>query len=228
MQPGTLLRETCSVTQEVDTCVECSAKLIVNVPEVFYHAQKAVLHPTAPLYDSRDHVRLVMFTCFGSALTYGILQVLKKECIAALRRIFKLCDLNKDGVLDNAELNEFQVSVVVTARVIAQLTAQQRKCFDTPLQAQELEGIKEMALAHTAGGVRDGGLTEEGFLYLLTSFIQRGRQETTWTALRKFGYGEDLKLTEDFLYPKCVFFFFHRICTQSVSDSTYLTIVPLS
>jgi hypothetical protein len=37
--------------------VECSAKLPVNVSEVFYFAQKAVLHPTAPLYDSRDHVR---------------------------------------------------------------------------------------------------------------------------------------------------------------------------
>lgn len=80
----------------------------------------------------------------------------------------------------------------------------QRKCFDTPLQAQELEGIKEIVLAHNPDGVRSGGLTEEGFLYLLTSFIQRGRQETTWTVLRKFGYGEDLKLTEDFLYPKCV------------------------
>jgi Ras family protein T1 len=43
--------------QEVEACVECSAKLPVNVSEVFYFAQKAVLHPTAPLYDSRDHVR---------------------------------------------------------------------------------------------------------------------------------------------------------------------------
>lgn len=42
--------------QEVETCVECSAKLPLNVSEVFYFAQKAVLHPTAPLYDSRDHV----------------------------------------------------------------------------------------------------------------------------------------------------------------------------
>ncbi|THG94031.1 hypothetical protein EW026_g7355 [Hermanssonia centrifuga] len=41
--------------KEVDTCVECSAKMPLNVPEVFYLAQKAVLHPTAPLYDSRDH-----------------------------------------------------------------------------------------------------------------------------------------------------------------------------
>lgn len=29
--------------------------------------------------------------------------------MAALRRIFKICDTNKDGVLDAAELNEFQV-----------------------------------------------------------------------------------------------------------------------
>ena len=78
----------------------------------------------------------------------------------------------------------------------------QRKCFDAPLQAKELEGIKEMVRSHTEGGIKDNELTEEGFLYLLTSFIQRGRQETTWAVLRKFGYGEDLKLTEGFLYPK--------------------------
>ncbi|KAI0689049.1 mitochondrial Rho 1 [Cytidiella melzeri] len=152
--------------KEVDTCVETSSKLLLNVPEVFYHAQKAVLHPVAPLYDSREHV-------------------LKKECVAALRRIFKICDLNKDNVLDASELNEFQ-----------------RKCFDTPLQSQELEGIKDTVRDHIDNGLRDNELTEEGFLYLLTSFIQLGRQETTWAVLRKFGYGEDLKLTEDFLYPR--------------------------
>ncbi|EPQ54461.1 mitochondrial Rho GTPase [Gloeophyllum trabeum ATCC 11539] len=152
--------------KEVETCVECSAKLPLNVSEVFYFAQKAVLHPTAPLYDSRDHV-------------------LKPACVNALKRIFKLCDKNKDGVLDDAELNEFQ-----------------RICFDAPLQLQELEGIKEMVREHAEGGVRDNGLTEAGFLYLHTIFIQRGRLETTWTVLRKFGYAEDLRLTESFLSPK--------------------------
>ncbi|KII90979.1 hypothetical protein PLICRDRAFT_158439 [Plicaturopsis crispa FD-325 SS-3] len=152
--------------KEVETCVECSAKMPLNVSEVFYFAQKAVLHPTAPLYDSRDHV-------------------LKPACVSALKRIFKLCDANKDGLLDAAELNEFQ-----------------RKCFDAPLQLQELEGIKDMVREHAEGGVRDGGLTEAGFLYLHTIFIQRGRLETTWTVLRKFGYAEDLKLTEGFLCPK--------------------------
>lgn len=40
----------------METCIECSARMPLNVSEVFYFAQKAVLHPTAPLYDSRDHV----------------------------------------------------------------------------------------------------------------------------------------------------------------------------
>lgn len=59
-----------------------------------------------------------------------------------------------------------------------------------------------MVREHTDSGVRNGGLTEAGFLYLHTNFIQRGRLETTWTVLRKFGYAEDLRLTEAFLSPK--------------------------
>lgn len=45
------------------------------------------------------------------------------------------------------------------------------------------------------------GLTESGFIFLHSLFIQRGRLETTWTVLRKFGYGDDLSLREDFLLP---------------------------
>lgn len=56
--PDILLLFSDTFTQEVETCVECSAKTPLNVSEVFYFAQKAVLHPTAPLYDSRDHVRI--------------------------------------------------------------------------------------------------------------------------------------------------------------------------
>lgn len=44
-------------------------------------------------------------------LIYCGLKVLKPACMSALRRIFKLCDANKDGILDPAELNEFQVRV---------------------------------------------------------------------------------------------------------------------
>ncbi|RUP48323.1 hypothetical protein BC936DRAFT_144711 [Jimgerdemannia flammicorona] len=150
---------------EVETCVECSARQPLNVSEVFYFAQKAVLHPTAPLYDSREHV-------------------LKPACVDALRRIFKLCDTDKDNVLNDDELNEFQ-----------------RKCFNAPLQQQELEGVKEVVRDREPLGVNGIGLTEIGFLFLHTLFIQRGRLETTWTVLRKFGYGDDLSLREDFLLP---------------------------
>lgn len=132
-------------------------------------------------------------------------QVLKPACVEALRRIFKLCDANKDGLLDAAELNEFQVCPVSFYIIRLTLTASsrgKRKCFDAPLQLQELEGIKEMVREHAENGVRDDGLTEAGFLYLHTIFIQRGRLETTWTVLRKFGYAEDLRLMESFLFPK--------------------------
>jgi hypothetical protein len=59
------------------------------------------------------------------------------------------------------------------------------------------------------------GITEIGFLYLHTIFIQQGRMETTWTVLRKFGYGEGLDLREDFLLPRYVSF----IDMRAVSDT---------
>ncbi len=82
------------------------------------------------------------------------------------------------------------------------LKTRQRRCFDAPLQLQELEGIKVMVQGYNRDAVRDNGLTEAGFLLLHTIFIQRGRLETTWTVLRKHGYAEDLRLSETFLSPQ--------------------------
>lgn len=48
-------------------------------------------------------------------------------------------------------------------------------------------------------------ISPAGFLFLNTLFIQRGRHETTWTILRRFGYDDELELTDDYLYPQCVF-----------------------
>ena len=151
--------------KEVETCVECSARELVNIAEVFYFAQKAVLHPTAPLYDSREHV-------------------LKAPCEAALDRIFRLCDGNKDGLLDDEELNAFQVI-----------------CFDAPLQKAELEGVKSVIKQACPEGLTDNSINIDGFLFLIRLFIQRGRLETTWTVLRRFGYEDDLSLREEYLHP---------------------------
>uniref|UniRef100_UPI003AAF17B2 mitochondrial Rho GTPase 2 isoform X6 n=1 Tax=Centroberyx gerrardi TaxID=166262 RepID=UPI003AAF17B2 len=118
---------------EIETCVECSAKNLKNISELFYYAQKAVLHPTAPLYDPED---------------------------------------------------------------------KQKSCFGNPLAPQALEDVKTVVWKNTSDGVQDNGLTLNGFLFLNTLFIQRGRHETTWTILRKFGYDDTLELTDDYLYPQ--------------------------
>ncbi|KAL2491891.1 Mitochondrial Rho GTPase 1 [Abeliophyllum distichum] len=128
--------------REIETCIECSALNHIQIPEVFYYAQKAVLHPTSPLFDQEQ-------------------QVLKPRCVRALKRIFILCDHDRDGALSDAELNDFQV-----------------KCFNAPLQPSEI-----------------------GFLFLHALFIEKGRLETTWTVLRKFGYNNEIRLRDDQLPP---------------------------
>ncbi|XP_042517716.1 mitochondrial Rho GTPase 1-like [Macadamia integrifolia] len=149
--------------REIETCIECSALNLIQVPEVFYYAQKAVLHPTGPLFDQET-------------------QALKPRCVRALKRIFILCDNDKDGALSDAELNDFQV-----------------KCFNAPLQPSEIVGVKRVVQEKLPDGVNSHGLTLTGFLFLHALFIEKGRLETTWTVLRKFGYDNDLKLRDDLL-----------------------------
>ncbi|GAA5970928.1 hypothetical protein JCM11641_004512 [Rhodosporidiobolus odoratus] len=175
--------------KEVETCVECSAFLPLNISEVFFFAQNAVLHPTAPLYDTRQHT-------------------LKPLCVSALSRIFRLIDADKDGLLSDDELNDFQ-----------------RLVFDAPLQARELEGVKEVVEEMTTGeGIGRGKVNEEGWLALHTYFVQKGRLETTWKALRCFGYGEDLMLREGFLYPR---FDIPSDCTAELSPRGYQFLTEL-
>ncbi|XP_069762084.1 mitochondrial Rho GTPase 2-like isoform X3 [Narcine bancroftii] len=135
---------------EIETCVECSAKNLKNISELFFYAQKAVLHPTAPLYSPED---------------------------------------------------------------------KQKYCFRNPLSTQALEDVKTVVWKNTTDGILDDGLTLNGFLFLNMLFIQRGRHETTWTVLRKFGYDDNLELTDDYLHPPL------RVpydCTTELNQCTYL------
>ncbi|PON63932.1 Parvalbumin [Trema orientale] len=151
--------------REIETCIECSAATLIQVPEVFYYAQKAVLHPTAPLFDQER-------------------QTLQPRCISALRRIFMLCDRDMDGALSNAELNEFQVNSPPP---------------DGFIVPAEIVGVKRVVQEKLPDGVNQLGLTLTGFLFLHALFIEKGRLETTWAVLRRFGYDNDLKLREDFI-----------------------------
>lgn len=147
--------------REVDVCIECSAKTVSNISEVFYFAQKAVLYPTGPVYDVEK-------------------QALKAPAEAALRRIFKLCDKDGDGGLNDKELNDFQY-----------------KCFSVHLKPEELDGVKKVVQESrpTDGLNADGSLSREGFIFLHALFVQKGRLETTWIVLRKFGYDDNMSLT---------------------------------
>uniref|UniRef100_A0A671SXW9 Ras homolog family member T1a n=1 Tax=Sinocyclocheilus anshuiensis TaxID=1608454 RepID=A0A671SXW9_9TELE len=161
----------------------CSAKNLKNISELFYYAQKAVLHPTGPLYSPEE-------------------KEMKPSCIKALTRIFKISDLDNDGILNDNELNFFQ-----------------RTCFNIPLAPQALEDVKNVVRKNMSDGVKDNGLTLKGFLFLHTLFIQRGRHETTWTVLRRFGYDDDLELTQEYLFPLLKI---PPDCTTELNHNAYL------
>ncbi|XP_019363139.1 PREDICTED: mitochondrial Rho GTPase 2 isoform X3 [Gavialis gangeticus] len=169
LQPGSSMEIILPIMNqfsEIETCVECSARNLKNISELFFYAQKAVLHPTAPLYDPEEkQLRLV--------------------CARALTRIFNISDQDNNQILSDDELNCFQKS-----------------CFGNPLAPQALEDVKMVVWKNTTDGVQDNGLTLNGFLFLNTLFIQRGRHETTWTILRRFGYDDELELMDDYLYPQ--------------------------
>lgn len=48
-------------------------------------------------------------------------------------------------------------------------------------------------------GINQRGLTFPGFVCIHNTFLKKGRPETIWAVLRKFGYNNDLKLRDDFL-----------------------------
>ena len=77
---------------EIDSCIRTSAREHHNINEVFFLCQKAVTHPVAPLFDSKE-------------------SILKPAAITALRRVFYLCDADQDGLLNDEELRGFQTKV---------------------------------------------------------------------------------------------------------------------
>jgi Ras family protein T1 len=157
---------------QIETCVKCSAKTLKNVPEVFYYAQKSVLYPTAPCYDV-DRKRLTT------------------EAVKGLTRIFKLCDHDNDCLLNDKELNEFQL-----------------KCFGVSLNAVSLQEVKTLLNTNNNNinerndHLLNNQITLNGFLFLHTLFFRKGRQETSWTVLKKFGYDKNLTLSRDYLNIK--------------------------
>ena len=152
--------------KEIDSCIRTSAREHRNVNEVFFLCQKAVTHPIAPIFDSKEGV-------------------LKPAAIAALRRIFYLCDKDQDGLLNDQEMNDFQA-----------------KCFEKPLSPEDLENIKQTINRGSSAPEEADGVDIDGFLRLNKMFAEKGRHETIWIILRTFQYTDSLSLKESFLTPK--------------------------
>lgn len=113
--------------------LKCSAKNLKNISELFYYAQKAVLHPTAPLYDPEDKqvgywkwtvnificsgvhscARQWIFNMCNNVFVLCYFTQLKPLCVRALSRIFYISDQDNDHILSDLELNRFQVPAKV-------------------------------------------------------------------------------------------------------------------
>lgn len=76
--------------KEIDSCIRTSARDHHNINEVIFLCQKAVTHPVAPIYDSKE-------------------SNLKLATVQALKRVFYLCDRDQDGVLNDKEIHAFQL-----------------------------------------------------------------------------------------------------------------------
>ncbi|KAI3499796.1 hypothetical protein L1887_35606 [Cichorium endivia] len=107
-------------------------------------------------------------------------KTLKPRCVRALKRIFILFDHDKDGALSDAEFNDYWV-----------------KCFKAPLNPSAIACFKCMARQKYSEGVNENGITLTGFLSL--HFISGVSVDWTWNVLRKFGYNNDIRLSDELL-----------------------------
>uniref|UniRef100_M4BFL6 Mitochondrial Rho GTPase n=1 Tax=Hyaloperonospora arabidopsidis (strain Emoy2) TaxID=559515 RepID=M4BFL6_HYAAE len=140
--------------------VECSAKNFTQVAQAFFLAQKAVIYPVAPLYNEKK-------------------RQLQPKCLKAIKRIFRLYNRDRSGILSREELNEYQYD-----------------CFGVRLVSTEIDTLMEYLLSEVPSGVAPdrSGLLVDGFIYLWWLFIDRNRPESGWQVLRSLGYNNELHL----------------------------------
>jgi len=89
-------------------------------------------------------------------------------------------DADKDGLLSDAELDQFH-----------------REAFSTPVIDRDFAAWKKDVTRSNPTQevvVKDGKFTIAGFLAIFDVFISQNRLDVVWQALRKFGYDDDLRL----------------------------------
>ncbi|KAF2071848.1 hypothetical protein CYY_006840 [Polysphondylium violaceum] len=145
--------------------VECSAKEMTNIHEMLYNAQTLAVFPEKLLYNREQNK-------------------MSKGCEKALKRIFKLCDQDNDGSLNDFEINYFQ-----------------SKCGHESMDTEEISNLKQFVSSKIQDGVDENGFTESGFIFMNQLFLERGPCQHTWISLRAFHYDDGLELEQDYLEP---------------------------
>ena len=147
----------------VRQCIKCSAKALFHVSEIFQKAQHAVLYPIKPLYDLKE-------------------DSLTEECERVFVRIFRMVDIDQDGLLSSAELKAFQ-----------------NTCFRVwgPLLDENIVGWNKILSKKTVRRktkfvrreedlmvIRDGKFTITGFLAIFEVFMSKDRYVRQMLLLR--------------------------------------------
>jgi len=136
-----------------------------------------VVYPIGPLYD-----------IISSQLT--------TKCAHVISRIFRFFDQDCDGLLNENEINKFQMH-----------------CFEVAMDSDEFSGMFKVIMSKTNGnGVKripttttsspsaSGGtssiygVTLEGFQCIIKLFIEKDKFETPWMLFRLFGYDDELNI----------------------------------
>ncbi|GIZ39572.1 hypothetical protein CKM354_000295100 [Cercospora kikuchii] len=159
--------------KEIDSCIRTSAREHHNINEVFFLCQKAVTHPIAPIYDSKE-------------------SNLKPAAIEALKRVFYLCDKDQDGLLNDKEIQNFQHKCFEKPLSSEDLANIKRSIQRGRSYADHTEHED----------ANSAGIDVDGFIQLNKMFAEKGRHETIWIILRKFQYSDSLSLSDTFLHPK--------------------------
>ena len=185
--------------REIELCIECSAKELVNISELFYQAQKVVLYPLQPLYQIST-------------------RTLTKKAQRAMDRVFFLSDLDGDEHLDENELSELQRKAF-NAPLPGQALDDLKSVVKNYDEYSYHEWKDEDYYVHVPDGHNNNdferknsdsiiyGLTSRGFRILMKALIERGRQDTVWILLRTFGYDNDLTMgreTGPFFLPNTI------------------------
>ena len=122
--------------KQVQMGIECSAKAFLGLIDVIAAAQLTVLYPLTPLYDSIE-------------------KKLEPDYVKALIRIFRICDQDSDGILDDNDLINLQ-----------------RAVFDQGLEKNHITALKQIVVSEENDEEKvSKGLDFEAFKSIMKKFI---------------------------------------------------------